>query len=262
MSAKLYVVHGSHPCATVQRALDMKAVPYEVVELLPPLHARSAAPALRHAHGARVDARVRREARRARGPSCGAWRSWRRSPRSPGRPRRARRRRARGGVGRRGVAADGAAPAVDDPRHGAPRHGQLPGRLAAAAPPHARGAGAGPARRRASSAASTARRRAPSAPTCARCPATSTASTAGSADGVLGGETVNAADLQIATTSRLMLTIGDVRPFFAGRPAEAHAMALFGEWAGSTPAGRVPGGVAVAQVAAARPELHHRGRAS
>ena len=39
MPAKLYVVHGSHPCATVQRALDMKAVPYEVVELLPPMHA-------------------------------------------------------------------------------------------------------------------------------------------------------------------------------------------------------------------------------
>jgi hypothetical protein len=57
---------------------------------------------------------------------------------------------------------------------------------------------------------------------------------------VLGGETVNAADLQIAPTSRLMLTIGDVRPFFAGRPAEAHAMGLFGEWAGSTPAGVFP----------------------
>src|SRR3954466_13618228 len=39
MPAKLYVVYGSHPCATVQRALDMKAVPYKVVELLPPMHA-------------------------------------------------------------------------------------------------------------------------------------------------------------------------------------------------------------------------------
>ena len=39
MPAKLYVVHGSHTCATVQRALDMKAVPYKVVELLPPMHA-------------------------------------------------------------------------------------------------------------------------------------------------------------------------------------------------------------------------------
>ena len=60
------------------------------------------------------------------------------------------------------------------------------------------------------------------------------------AEGVLGGETVNAADLQIATTSRLMLTIGDVRPFFAGRPAEAHAMRLFPDWPGSTPAGVFP----------------------
>ena len=51
---------------------------------------------------------------------------------------------------------------------------------------------------------------------------------------------VNAADLQIATTSRLLLTIGDVRPFFAGRPAEAHAMGLFAEWAGSTPPGVFP----------------------
>jgi glutathione S-transferase len=59
-------------------------------------------------------------------------------------------------------------------------------------------------------------------------------------DGVLGGETVNAADLQIAATSRLMLTIGDVRPYFAGRPAEAHAMELFGEWPGSTPPGVFP----------------------
>src|SRR6478609_9659885 len=39
MPAKLYVVYGSHPCATVQRALEMKAVPYRVVELLPPMHA-------------------------------------------------------------------------------------------------------------------------------------------------------------------------------------------------------------------------------
>ena len=37
-------------------------------------------------------------------------------------------------------------------------------------------------------------------------------------DGVLGGETVNAADLQIAPTSRLMLTIGDVRPLLRRPP--------------------------------------------
>src|SRR5919201_7118457 len=39
MPARLYVVHGSHPCASVARAMDMKGFAYEVVELLPPLHA-------------------------------------------------------------------------------------------------------------------------------------------------------------------------------------------------------------------------------
>src|SRR3954453_17168073 len=39
MPAELYVVYGSHPCATVQRGLEVKAVPYSGVELLPPMHA-------------------------------------------------------------------------------------------------------------------------------------------------------------------------------------------------------------------------------
>jgi glutathione S-transferase len=39
MPAKLYVVHGSHPCKTVERALDLKNVAYTKVELPPPAHA-------------------------------------------------------------------------------------------------------------------------------------------------------------------------------------------------------------------------------
>ncbi len=39
MEARLYVVHGSHPCATVARALELKGVPYKTVELPPPAHA-------------------------------------------------------------------------------------------------------------------------------------------------------------------------------------------------------------------------------
>jgi hypothetical protein len=31
-----------------------------------------------------------------------------------------------------------------------------------------------------------------------------------------------------------------VRPYFADRPAEEHAMRLFGEWPGETPAGVFP----------------------
>ncbi len=57
---------------------------------------------------------------------------------------------------------------------------------------------------------------------------------------MIGGPDPNAADLQIATTTRLLLTIGDVAPFFRGRPAEAHARALFPPQAGSVPRGVYP----------------------
>src|SRR4051794_41862816 len=35
----LYIVHGSRPCAAVQRALELKGLPVRVIELPPPLHA-------------------------------------------------------------------------------------------------------------------------------------------------------------------------------------------------------------------------------
>ncbi len=38
MPAKLYVVQGSHPCATVMKALDMKGIAYKVREIPPPSH--------------------------------------------------------------------------------------------------------------------------------------------------------------------------------------------------------------------------------
>jgi glutathione S-transferase len=59
-------------------------------------------------------------------------------------------------------------------------------------------------------------------------------------DGVIGGAQPNAADLQIATTTRLLMTIGDVAPFFADRPAEPHARDLFGSQPGSVPRGVLP----------------------
>lgn len=39
MRLRLYVVHGSHPCAAVEKALRMKGLSYEVTEWPPPLHA-------------------------------------------------------------------------------------------------------------------------------------------------------------------------------------------------------------------------------
>jgi len=38
MAAKLYIVHGSHPCATVAKALEIKGIPFKIVELPPPMH--------------------------------------------------------------------------------------------------------------------------------------------------------------------------------------------------------------------------------
>ena len=39
MNLRLFVVHGSHPCATVEKALQLKGLPYTVWEWPPPLHA-------------------------------------------------------------------------------------------------------------------------------------------------------------------------------------------------------------------------------
>lgn len=39
MKLTLFVVHGSHPCAAVEKALELKRLPYRVVEWPPPMHA-------------------------------------------------------------------------------------------------------------------------------------------------------------------------------------------------------------------------------
>ncbi len=58
-------------------------------------------------------------------------------------------------------------------------------------------------------------------------------------DGVLGGEQANAADLQIGSSIRLLLTLADVRPLIEG-----HACRALARWwepqAGEAPAGTLP----------------------
>jgi glutathione S-transferase len=249
MPAKLYVVHGSHPCATVQRALDMKAMPYKVVELLPPLHAAlqrlrfgtRTVPGLTLDSGEKLsgsrtilrrleelapepslfpaDADARAAVERAEEWGDELWQPmarrlvWRTFARHP-----------QAMVGYQ----DGS------------RLPRLPAPAVRALAPFV-----GAVERRLNGADEDAVRADLRA-----LPGHLDRIDGWLADGVLGGETVNAADLQIASTSRLMLTIGDVRPFFAGRPAEAHAMGLFAEWAGSTPAGVFPAEWLSAQVSA------------
>ncbi|WP_445149162.1 glutathione S-transferase family protein [Baekduia sp. Peel2402] len=60
------------------------------------------------------------------------------------------------------------------------------------------------------------------------------------ADGVLDGEQPNAADLQIAPTIRLLYALDDVRPLIAGRPAEAFTFRWFDRPVASVPAGALP----------------------
>jgi glutathione S-transferase len=57
------------------------------------------------------------------------------------------------------------------------------------------------------------------------------------AEGVIGGEQPNAADLQIAPSIRFLGTFADVQPMLAGRPCWALAQRLFPDYAGELPAG-------------------------
>jgi glutathione S-transferase len=60
------------------------------------------------------------------------------------------------------------------------------------------------------------------------------------ADGVIGGESPNAADRQIATSVRLIMKIADRGPLLGGRPAAELANRLFADQAGEVPAGTFP----------------------
>jgi glutathione S-transferase len=238
MPAKLYVVHGSHPCATVQRALDMKSVPYRVVELLPPMHAAlqrlrfgtRTVPGLTLESGEKLSgsrAIIRRLEELAPEPAL--------LPADP---------EERAAVARAEEWGD---------EVWQPMARRLLWQTFTRHPQAMKSYQAGsrfplpsPAVRALAPLVNAAERRLNGAEEGAvRADLRSLPGHLDRIDGwvregVLGGEAVNAADLQIAPTSRLMLTIGDVRPYFAGRPAEEHAMRLFAEWPGETPAGVFP----------------------
>jgi glutathione S-transferase len=59
------------------------------------------------------------------------------------------------------------------------------------------------------------------------------------ADGVLGGDQPNAADLQIGSSIRLLMTVADIKPLFDGRPA-VRLTRWFEPQAGEIPAGTLP----------------------
>jgi glutathione S-transferase len=60
------------------------------------------------------------------------------------------------------------------------------------------------------------------------------------ADGTLAAEAANAGDLQIGAGVRLLLTVQDVRPLIEDRPAAALARRWFPSYPGTAPAGTLP----------------------
>jgi glutathione S-transferase len=238
MPAKLYVVYGSHPCATVQRALEMKAVPYSVVELPPPMHAAvqrlrfgvRTVPGLTLESGEKLSgsrAILRRLDELAPEPSL--------LPSDPDERVAVERAEEWGDevwqpMARRLLWRTFTIDPRAMPSYQEGARFPLPAPVVRALAPLVNAV-----ERRLNGAEEDAVRA-----DLRSMPGHLDRIDGWVRDGVLGGETVNAADLQIAPTSRLMLTIGDVRPYFAGRPAEEHAMRLFGEWPGETPAGVFP----------------------
>jgi glutathione S-transferase len=234
----LYVVHGSHPCAAVERALDLKGLDFRRIELPPPLHApiqrvrfgARTVPAMRRDGGERVSgsrAILRRLDEIAPEPAL-----WPSDGEARALVERAEEwgdevyqpiaRRLLWGAMRRHPEAlvsysDGSKIPLPKPAL----------RAAAAAIVRAE-----IALNRASDGAVRADLR--------NLPRHLDRIDRWLAEGVIGGAPPNAADLQIATTTRLLVTIGDVAPFFAGRPAESHARDLFGSQAGSVPRGVLP----------------------
>jgi glutathione S-transferase len=60
------------------------------------------------------------------------------------------------------------------------------------------------------------------------------------AEGLIDGDSPTAADLQIAPSARILLTIGDLRPMFEGTAAERIGRRFFPDYPGDVPAGALP----------------------
>lgn len=234
MAAKLYAVHGSHPCEAVKRAMELKGVPYRVVEYPPPFHVpfqklrfgRRTVPGIRFDDGEKLsgssailrrldeiapEPRMYPDERVAEAEAWGEevlqamarrllWRAFALNPRA---------------------------------MHGYQAGGKLP--------PLPR-----PAVRMLAPVVTRAE---------ARMNAVSDAAVRADlqalgghlarvdqliAEGVIGGDTPNAADLQIASSLRLIMTLRDLDATFGDRPAAELARRLFGGQAGEVPAGTFP----------------------
>ena len=238
MNARLYVVNGSHPCATVERALQLKQIPYQITEFPPPMHSAimrarfgtRTVPLLKldgekisgsRAILARLDALVPEPALYPSDPDLRAkvleaerwgdedlqgltrrilWPTFKANP-----------------AAMATYSTGSKLPAIPVPvlKVIAPVATRIEMKLNEATPDTY-------------------------GPDVRSVPAACDKIDAWIAEGVLGGEDPNAADLQIATSVRLLMTLADLRPAIEARPAGQLALRLFPDFPGDTPAGSIP----------------------
>jgi glutathione S-transferase len=238
MRAKLYVVHGSHPCAAVEKALTMKGVAYSVMEWPPPLHA----PIQRVLFGARTVPGLKLDGEKISGSRTIMRRLDQLIPEPALFPADANTR----------------AQVEDAERWGDEILQPVARELIWAGMIHSPGALVSYSEHSRIPLPAPAIRL--SAPLIARLAArlnrTNDAIARADmealpgqldkidgwiADGTIGDhEHPNAADLQLASTIRLMLTFADARPLIEGRPCEELARRLFPTVDGELPAGSIP----------------------
>jgi glutathione S-transferase len=249
MTAKLYVVHGSHPCATVERALQIKGIPYSIVEFPPPMHmalmralfGSRTVPAIKFDDGEklvgsrailrRLDERVPEpalvpadEPARAQVLEAEAWGD----DVLQGLVRRVLWPTFKAHPEAMATYSDGSKlPALPVPV------------LKAIAPVATR------IEMRANDATD-----ATYAADLATLPEHLDRIDAWITDGVLGGDPPNAADLQIAPSLRLLMTLGDLRPLIEPRPAGQLALRLYPDFPGDVAPGAIPASLLPAGAAA------------
>jgi glutathione S-transferase len=238
MGLSLYVVHGSHPCAAVEKAMSMKGLSYRVIEWPPPLHA----PLQLALFGARTVPALRLDGEKISGSRAIMRRLDQLAPEPPLFP-------ADPAVRARVESAERWGDEVFQPvareliwagfTHSPAamvsysRHSRLPmpaPAIRAIAPAIARVSARlnrtddGVARR-----------------AVAALPGQLDTIDGWIAEGTIGDpDRPNAADLQITSTVRLLMTLADVRPLIDSRPCAGVAMTLFPDTDGELPAGALP----------------------
>jgi glutathione S-transferase len=234
MAAKLFQVHGSHPCAAVRKALDLKGIDYKLVEFPPPFHM----PYQRLRTGSRTVPSVKLDdGEVVSGSSAILRRLDQLVPEPPlfGSP--AVEEAERWGEGTlQPIArsllwgAFGRSPASMVGYQQGGKLPPLPKPVVLALAPLI-----GRVERKVNNATEEQQRA-----DLAALPGYLDVADGYIADGTIGGATPNAADLQIASTLRLLMTLRDIGPLIESRPAGQLALRIWPDHPGEVPAGTFP----------------------